>query len=293
MTTTLRSLLAPLLLCALPITFAACAAPDMEDDLDDDDEGMTESALAQPGGWKPPANVVSVGDKQKVGYDDAPSWNGGKSCGGKFLAGTKELADFLKSKFSQVSSYGGYSCRQNTANSSKTSVHGTGRAIDVFIPLDGKQADNTKGDAVANWLVQNAEKIGVQYIIWDRTSWNASRKAGSKVAGYGGPHPHHDHIHVELTIEAAARKTPFFKGDQPSTEPGAEPTEPTTTTTEPTPTAPPTASGESCNSTTLGRAVPAGACVQRPSDRKWWRCEDGAWDISSATDPTCTERHPL
>ena len=29
---------------------------------------------------------------------------------------------------------------------------------------------------------------------------------------YTGPHPHHDHLHVELTHDAAAQKTPWFNG---------------------------------------------------------------------------------
>lgn len=277
---TLRSLLPTLLVCLVPVALGACAAPGYDDDADDDDEGMTESALAQPGGWKLPASVAAKGDKQSVSYDDAPAWKGTKGCGGKFLAGTQELAEHLKSKFPQVTSYGGYSCRQNTANAKKTSVHGTGRAIDVFIPLAGKQADNTKGDAVANWLVENAEAIGVQYIIWDRTSWNASRAAGSKVKGYGGPHPHHDHIHVELTVEGAARKTPFFKGAALS---GGDEGEGEAAT--------PARSG--CESSTLGRFMAEGACVQRAKDKLWFRCEDGGWETSTSSDPACTSRHPL
>ena len=87
--------------------------------------------------------------------------------------------------------------------------HGTGRALDVFIPLDKGKADNGKGDEVANWLVKNAEKIGVQLVIWDRTMWVAAN-SGEKAVGYTGPHPHHDHIHLELNIDGAERRTPFF-----------------------------------------------------------------------------------
>jgi hypothetical protein len=38
----------------------------------------------------------------------------------------------------------------------------------------------------------------VQYIIWDRSDWNGSH-SGDKMDDYGGPVPHIDHIHVELT----------------------------------------------------------------------------------------------
>lgn len=279
---------APIFLAAL----IACDAPSGDEPSDDDDQGMQESALAAPGGYKPPADVIAEGQKQYVAYDDAPDWNGGKSCGGTFLAGTKQLGDFLKQQFKgAVTSYGGYACRQNTANSKKTSVHGTGRAIDVFIPLVGGQADNDKGDPVANWLIKNAQQIGVQYIIWDRTQWSAA-KSGTKVSGYGGPHPHHDHLHVELSVEGAAKQTPWFKGGAtPNPNPNPNPTPNPNPNPNPEPPAP--AAG-SCESTTLGRAVPENACVQRPADKLWFRCVDGAWAESEGPgDAACTERHAL
>jgi hypothetical protein len=106
------------------------------------------------------------------------------------------------------------------------SVHGTGRAIDVFIPLSRGDADNTLGDEVANWLVSNAQAIGVQLVIWDRSSWNGSRSSGSKLRAYGGPHPHHDHLHVELNTDGAARRTPWFRGGA-TTPPTMTPSTPT------------------------------------------------------------------
>ena len=106
-----------------------------------------------------------------------------------------------------LSSVGGYSCRRNTADTARMSVHGTGRALDVFIPKAGNTADNAHGDKVANWLVVHAQQIGVQLIIWDRSIWRAN---GTNAGAYGGPHPHDDHIHVELTNEAAANTALWF-----------------------------------------------------------------------------------
>jgi hypothetical protein len=48
-----------------------------------------------------------------------------------------------------------------------------------------------------------------------------------------------------------------------------------------------------CTSTTLGRVVPPGACVQKATNLLWYRCEgDNVWADSSADDPRCTETHP-
>ncbi len=168
----------------------------------DDDPGMDFSAIAVPGAWRLPADVHAAGQRQYVRYDGAPAWNGGANCGSGLGAAARALGDHLRRAFpASVSSYGGFACRPNTADTSRLSVHGTGRAIDVFIPTTGGQADNTRGDPVANWLVANAQRLGVQYLIWDRTQWNASR-AGEKASPYGGPHPHHDHIHVEVNLDA-------------------------------------------------------------------------------------------
>ncbi len=165
---------------------------------------------AHAGPWMIPDDVRAAGERQWVRYDSPPPWEGGRNCGGTFHAGTRELAEYLVGNF-EASSYGGYSCRQNTASPGQTSVHGTGRAIDLFVRLDGGQADNDRGDPIGAWLIRNASQIGVQYIIWDRWQWNGSR-SGRKDRAYGGPHPHHDHLHIELNHDGAARRTPWFDG---------------------------------------------------------------------------------
>ncbi len=186
------------------------------------DEGVdtSGSALAVEGPWRPSAEARVIGADVRVSYDDAPAWTGTAGCGSGLKEGARRLGNSLRTRFPAISSIGGFACRRNAANSAKTSVHGTGRALDVFIPKAGGSADNGKGDPVANWLIMNAEKIGVQLIIWDRTVWHADGRNDTR---YTGPHPHDDHIHVEVTNEAAAMKTPFFENGE-TTDPGpAEP----------------------------------------------------------------------
>ncbi len=187
--------------------------------LHDDDPAYDEDAAglrAAPNarGWIPTADVSAAGDKQYVAYTGAGAWAGGANCGGGLRPGTREVGDFVQATFSGVSGYGGYACRPNTANTAQLSVHGTGRAIDIMIPMKGGDADNARGDAIANYLVKNAEAIGVQFIIWDRNDWGASR-AAPKLRAYGGPIPHIDHLHVELTPAGAAKMTPWFVQNTP------------------------------------------------------------------------------
>ena len=179
---------------------AACSAPSESSE-------SSESALAEGGRWALPSEVLEAGATARVTYDEAPKWTGSAACSGKLKAGGHKLGEYLLDHFAVVTSVGGYACRRNTADSSRMSVHGTGRALDVFIPTVSGSADNGRGDKVANWLVMHAQQIGVQLVIWDRTIWRAN---GTNDRVYGGPHPHDDHLHVELTNEAAVLGTPWF-----------------------------------------------------------------------------------
>jgi len=155
--------------------------------------------------WTPTAATLLIGNAQTGNYDDTTAWDNGEHCSGSFMVGTGNLGDYLKQNFAGISSVGGYSCRPNTANTAKMSVHGTGRAIDVMIPIVAGDANNKVGDPIAKYLVENAQRLGVQYFIWDRKSWSLSSPAGKKFNTYTGPNPHIDHLHVELTIAAASR----------------------------------------------------------------------------------------
>lgn len=188
-------------LCATSFALlAACSgAPDAEDDFEAADE-LTS------GRWVLPATVREIGANTRVGYDNPPSWSP-KSCGGKLRAGANALGEFLEDEFPAISSIGGYACRANTANTKQMSVHGTGRALDIFVPKVNGAANAARGDAIANWLVVNAQDIGVQLVIWNRTLWNGN---GKNDRAYTGPNPHTDHLHVELTEDAAAMLTPWF-----------------------------------------------------------------------------------
>lgn len=190
---------------------AACSNPT-------DDAASSASALAQSGRWTLPSDVLAAGASVRLRYDDAPKWTGSAACSGRLTAGGRKLGEYLIDHFAGVSTVGGYACRRNTADASRMSVHGTGRALDLFIPKAGNAADNDQGDRVANWLVRNAARIGVQLVIWDRTVWFAN---GNNDDAYRGPNPHIDHIHVELTKGAAAMSTQWF-ADMAAADPSAD-----------------------------------------------------------------------
>lgn len=165
--------------------------------------------VGYPGRWLVPEDVATAGSAP-VQNDGAPAWAGGANCAGGFTPGASELGLHLRTSFTQITRVFGYECRANTAITTETSQHGTGRAIDVAIPTRAGDASNDLGDPVANWLVMNSSRIGVQLIIWDHTIW-VGRLSGRKALPYTGPDPHVDHIHVELNRAGADRQTEFFR----------------------------------------------------------------------------------
>lgn len=176
------------------------------------DLGTSAQDLAVAGPWSIPPDVVAAGDTQYVEYTGAGPWVGTSGCEGGMTDGASEFRSFLYSVFPQAWHIGGYACRSIRGNDSVMSVHSTGRALDIHIELDSSDADNGLGDAVGNWLIENCESIGIQYIIWDQWTWGSHRPAGEKHRAYGGSNPHLDHLHIELSVAAGRRETDWFSG---------------------------------------------------------------------------------
>ena len=133
-------------------------------------------------------------------YDQAPPWDPSRCDAPGLKPGAVALGRQLRQRFGAVVRVGGYNCRPNTASPDLMSMHGTGRAIDVMID----PARAAQGDAIANWLVENASTYGVQLVIWKRTKWNGSFH-GRKDEPYFGPNAHLDHLHVELNDDGARK----------------------------------------------------------------------------------------
>ncbi len=167
------------------VAAAACSAPPEHRGKGD---RATVSSDAITGEWTPP-NVATHGS-----YTGGGPWNGGKSCAGGHTTYAQALSQEISSRFG--AKVQGYACRQNTANASELSVHGTGRALDIF-------ATGSEGTKIADWLVQNSQSLGIQFVIWSRTKWNRTKGA----APYTGPNPHTDHIHAEIGVEVANRSS--------------------------------------------------------------------------------------
>lgn len=92
------------------------------------------------------------------------------------------------------------------------SEHYDGRALDWDLNAYDPH-DRRIGDAVAMWLTDNdgemALRFGIQSIIWNAHSWNATDPVWK---AYVGQSAHTDHIHLSFTWDGANMRTSWWTG---------------------------------------------------------------------------------
>ncbi len=189
----------------------------------EDRAASTTSELTIPGPWDPPATTRNIAATQYVPVVNPPNISPQGSCSSSnafdcscthpactpALPGTKALDKYLRDTYAGTGYGGLFCCRQNSADLDvpQLSVHAIGRAIDLMVAEENGDANNGIGDAVANWLVENAEFIGIQRVIWDKAFWNGQKGFGLLSSKSSA---HTNHLHIELSIAGAAMNTPFF-----------------------------------------------------------------------------------
>lgn len=129
-----------------------------------------------------------------------PRWTpASPRCSGKVQPGAKALMDWALLDFKQgARNLGIYNCRGT--GSGNRSIHGDGRAIDVGFSGVG----NPAGTRLLNALLPHVGTLGIQMIIWNRRLYSARYPRGTR---YTGVSPHTDHLHIELTWDAARNLT--------------------------------------------------------------------------------------
>ena len=198
---------------ALVVAASACGESHDDDHIVPDDiiDGRNAAHVMQgqahSGRWTIPVDVLATGDQQDVEFNNAPPFDDGANCSGGPTEGALALRDQLIGFFAQVETIGIYNCRA-IGGSTSMSLHGVGRALDIMLPPIEGEADNDLGDPIAHYLIENAQRIGIQTIIWDRTIWRVSNSP--REHEYTGVNPHVDHLHVEINVESGERATPFF-----------------------------------------------------------------------------------
>jgi hypothetical protein len=118
---------------------------------------------------------------------------------------------------------GAGSYRSPTDLTEDADPHLAGRAIDLFIPTIrvGRVSglpDLTRGSPVANYLVRYARELGIQLIVWARSAYLPENR--TKFTHYTkrqdeSRFDHSDHLHVELTPQAALLDTDDARAKYP------------------------------------------------------------------------------
>ncbi len=94
-----------------------------------------------------------------------------------------------------------FNCR-TVRGGSTTSLHGEGRAADLGVNPHGA----AYGGDVAEQLRVHSAELGVQCVIWNRRIWSGAYPTEG-FRPYAGTNPHLDHVHVELSWDAARTLT--------------------------------------------------------------------------------------
>lgn len=79
--------------------------------------------------------------------------------------------------------------------------HSNCRCTDYMVTIAGlARAEQVKlGDAIAAYLIRNADRVGLNWLIWNRRIYrHQNTDRGHGWADYTGPKPHTDHVHMEV-----------------------------------------------------------------------------------------------
>jgi hypothetical protein len=164
-----------------------------------------------------PANKLLSRGIDPVQYDRATKCNGGH-----IPVGTKAMVSWLEQNAAGVN-WGEYRCEMWGKH--EASIHSAGRAIDWHPATmrDGHAlvrlllAPDKAGNAAAL-----ARRMGVQGVIFDCQSWFGSSdgqlgdysycygKHGKRKKNLDPTQAHMNHVHIELNLRGAAKKTTFW-----------------------------------------------------------------------------------
>jgi hypothetical protein len=101
----------------------------------------------------------------------------------------------IESAFPAVTSIGGFRPPDVTPNGTFTE-HSSGQAIDVMVPNWNTPQGKSYGEQIKQYALANAASLGVDYVLWQQTQWNADGSS-SPMGDRGSPTQNHmDHVHI-------------------------------------------------------------------------------------------------
>ncbi|GAB2499665.1 coiled-coil domain-containing protein [Nocardiopsis aegyptia] len=86
-------------------------------------------------------------------------------------------------------------CARNSADD-----HGTGQACDFMVAVIGTHpsaGNRSTGNAIAQYAIDNASRLGVKYVIWEQRIWQPSSGQWVAMSDRGSvTENHYDHVHI-------------------------------------------------------------------------------------------------
>ncbi len=159
----------------------------------------------------PPVPVPPVGFSTPP---DAPSpYQGQVSCDPVEKPGATAIRALLRATYGKANAGG----TARACSVGGTSEHKEGRAYDWMLNASNA-GDKAMADAFLGWLTGrdaqgvvggNAHRLGVQYVIWNRRTWQAWNPTWRT---YTGASPHTDHVHISLSWDGAFKRTSWWTG---------------------------------------------------------------------------------
>jgi len=115
-----------------------------------------------------------------------------------------EVRNDVEAAFGDLS-LGGFEPRGVTDGHMEGSAHYDGRAIDIFV-RPRNEANNRLGWAIAYYLVAQADRLGIEHVIFDDLIWTSGRKSEDgwrdydpgEASGDRAVLEHRDHVHVDV-----------------------------------------------------------------------------------------------
>lgn len=115
---------------------------------------------------------------------------GGSSGLDQLRPGAKVIVGEIRAKFPQINTM--YGVRPDPLPD-----HPSGRAVDIMMPHGA--SDVALGNEIAAYLQANANRLGIEYLIWRQRIWDNGDGGWTPMADRGGiTANHYDHVHVTI-----------------------------------------------------------------------------------------------
>jgi hypothetical protein len=164
-----------------------------------------------------PASAALPGPKPTVSMKTAPEapsrYQGQVTCDPTEKPGPAALRDLLRKTYGKANNGGTTrSCSQGS-----TSEHKEGRAYDWMLDAYNP-TDKAIGDSFVAWLTGpdakgvpggRAHRLGIQYVIWNKQTWQSWTGAWKPYTGWS---PHTDHVHISFSWDGAYKRTSWWTG---------------------------------------------------------------------------------